>query len=282
MVVQDSPAVIQQGGVSIALEEVTPSVAEANLLLMPINRRIRPKNQRQITHAMETKQYIEYIYDPIRFNDRGEFIDGQHRMMAIISTGRTQTMLVIRGIPSAAMNAIDTGVSRGLSDLLYFNHESESGHLAAAINVFRIWQDSGEVDSQHDTRPMTHAEGEALLVAHPGLRDTLPLAKQLQSVLRGGVGRWAAIVYILERIHQEDALYFFDHLRSGAALGVDNPIFTLRRRLLENQVKKMKIPRREVGALVFKSWNMYRRGETSMALRVRLGGAAPENYPQPI
>lgn len=55
-------------------------------------------------------------HEPIAFSDDGVLIDGQHRLAAIVASGATVRMLVVRGTQMETQGVIDCGRSRSLAD----------------------------------------------------------------------------------------------------------------------------------------------------------------------
>lgn len=54
--------------------------------------------------------------EPISFYDDGELANGQHRLWAVIESGKTQTFFVLRGLPRDAGLNLDMGLARSLVD----------------------------------------------------------------------------------------------------------------------------------------------------------------------
>lgn len=76
----------------------------------------------------------------IAFNDQDQLIDGQHRLHAIIRSGRTVRMMVTFGLPSqidgqkaTTMDAVDRGRIRSVADQLKIQHGLKNGSAIAAI-----------------------------------------------------------------------------------------------------------------------------------------------------
>lgn len=76
----------------------------------------------------------------IAFNDRDELIDGQHRLLAIIRSGITVSMLVTFGLKSdikgkevTTMDAVDRGRTRSVADQLKIQHGLKNGSKIAGI-----------------------------------------------------------------------------------------------------------------------------------------------------
>jgi hypothetical protein len=73
----------------------------------------------------------------ILISNTNELLDGQHRLSAIIESGESQVVLIVRGIDPKAMTTIDAGRKRSYADSLkirgFANHTA-----VAAINA-RVW-----------------------------------------------------------------------------------------------------------------------------------------------
>jgi len=76
----------------------------------------------------------------VAFNDRDELIDGQHRLHAIIRSGKTVRMMVTFGLPATiegaemtTMDAVDRGRTRSVADQLAIQHGFKNASITAAI-----------------------------------------------------------------------------------------------------------------------------------------------------
>lgn len=62
----------------------------------------------------------------ISFDWDGHLVDGQHRLTAIVETGKTVEMIVVRNLDPAVFETIDQGRARSLSTVLQTNGEVSS------------------------------------------------------------------------------------------------------------------------------------------------------------
>ena len=76
----------------------------------------------------------------VAFNDRDELIDGQHRLRAIVLSGKTIKMMVTFGLPSViegaemtTMDAVDRGRTRSVAHQLKIQHGLKHGTLISGI-----------------------------------------------------------------------------------------------------------------------------------------------------
>jgi hypothetical protein len=99
-------------------EDVTPDLAVKYLANQRENRNLKHAFLSYLIHAMNSGQFNGSNGSPIRFDKDGRLADGQHRLTAIVATGKTQRMLVVRGIDEEALKTIDISVPRSLGDQL--------------------------------------------------------------------------------------------------------------------------------------------------------------------
>lgn len=96
-------------------ERITPTVAERFLNANKGNRSLRAGVVEKYALDMEQGNWTDCI-DPIAFYDDGDIADGQHRLYAIIESGKAFEFWVLRGVPRVAGLNIDTGLGRTIVD----------------------------------------------------------------------------------------------------------------------------------------------------------------------
>ena len=82
---------------------VEPEQAQKWLERNIANRTLRPSRVQEYATAM-TEGRWRYTADPIRFDSDGKLIDGQHRLMAVVRSGCTVEMHVVRGLSPEAQD----------------------------------------------------------------------------------------------------------------------------------------------------------------------------------
>lgn len=102
------------------VEHITPAVAEEMLLMNENNyRKMDKKRVKMFARDMANGEW-ELNGEAIKFNNRGELVDGQHRLAAIVEAGRTVDMLVIRGVMNN-VKLFDMGKNRTPREFLLAN-----------------------------------------------------------------------------------------------------------------------------------------------------------------
>lgn len=131
--------VIEKNGVPIQTEghsqwqDITPAMAARWL---KNNFRNRPVSDETVTAY--ARDMLNGVWMPthqgIAFNDRDELIDGQHRLRAIVKSGKTIRMLVTFGLASkiagsdmTTMDCVDRGRTRSVADQLKIQHGLADG-----------------------------------------------------------------------------------------------------------------------------------------------------------
>ena len=95
---------------------VTPDLAEQWLKANTSNRKPRKDAIRRYARDMAAGRWL-FNPQPVSFGTDGTIIDGQHRLMAIVSSGATVTLTVWFDVPIGSRAGMDDGITRSLSDI---------------------------------------------------------------------------------------------------------------------------------------------------------------------
>lgn len=98
------------------IETVMPDDALNYLAMNMVNRRISPERVNAYAYSMANGDW-QQNGESIKFNKRGELIDGQHRLSAVIKSGKPVTMLIAYDIDDD-VNIIDRNRPRSATDVL--------------------------------------------------------------------------------------------------------------------------------------------------------------------
>jgi hypothetical protein len=109
-------------GMTLKIEEVSPTQAEQWLTLSKGNRRLNDDYVLALALAMDRGTGVPGGWFPeaseIVFDEEGRLIDGHHRLSAVTTLTKNVMMAVKRNVPLEARNVIDTGRTRNMADLL--------------------------------------------------------------------------------------------------------------------------------------------------------------------
>lgn len=260
----------------ISVEVITPQKAEQYLYRNTHNRKLRPRRVEILSGAMKRGEW-KANGDSIRFDKNGRLVDGQHRLHAIIDSGVSVEMVVIEGLGEDAQMTMDTVDPRTLANTLELSGYADSGKLAAAITY--LWKMENKRVREVSAKP-TIAQAMALFAEHPGILDSMSVARQVSSRFRCSPAQLAALHYTMSGLDSDDADFFFAHLASGADLSEKSPIYLLR----DWFVRKTNSPERyepvHGHGMIVKAWNAYRRGEEIVRLQWVRSGPRAEPVPE--
>ena len=257
---------------------VTPAIAEQMLGHNTHNRPPRPQAVAAYTRDMAAGDW-RWTGDPIRFADDGTLLDGQHRLIAIVQSGETIPLLVLRGLDRSAQENIDGGVPRKFSDVLSLRGEMSAVGLAALVRNVNQWESGLRGRS---TAKVTNAQLLKTLDDHPELRDINRAAYNVSRTWAMPASLVGLTYWLFASIDQEDADFFMARCADGQNLSAGDPIYELRKVVAASKDIRGQRNQRYLLAVTIKAWNAYRRGDKISQLKFRVGGAKPEQFPEPI
>ncbi|MCD8302561.1 MAG: hypothetical protein LUC44_06035, partial [Prevotellaceae bacterium] len=79
---------------------------------------------------------------PITFSEEGRLLNGQHRLKAVVKSGKTVRMAVMRGVSVKDFSVIDTGMMRTSSDILSIAQVPNYTSVASIIGRYLYYSDA--------------------------------------------------------------------------------------------------------------------------------------------
>jgi hypothetical protein len=250
---------------SFELATVTPELAAEWLEMNTHNRSIKWRRVKEFAGAIKRGEWV-INGDAIRFDYNGVLLDGQNRLLAVISAKMPITTFVVFNLDPASQETMDQGSMRLFSDTLKLHGETNVNVLASATRWVFIWDryttSGGAVDTRID-RP-TNVQLLEFFNSHKSqLHAAVAEAGKVYARFHAAGPR--AIVatawYIFSQIDSAACREFFTQWAEGAQLEIDDPIYALRRWMMNNQNRREKARGEVVLAIIVKAWNAYRAGE---------------------
>lgn len=259
--------------------DVTPRDARELLEANTHNRSLRPDYVRKLAAAMQRGEWT-VNGEPIQIAKDGTLLNGQHRLNAVVESGTTVPLLVIRGLPISAQTTMDGGLRRNLSDVLALHGESETANLGAMISMLYRYRNGHRLNNSGHTAP-TATEALALLEAEPGLKDGLPPARKVTRETGLRMSVTAVLIYLFEEVDPGQSERFFEALCEPADEPPGSPVIALRS-ILERSRKEQtyKLTSYVIFAMVIKAFNAWREGRDVFVLSFKPWGATPEAFPK--
>lgn len=114
------------------IEIVTPEKARIYLAKNKKNRALKPKIVNNYANQMLRGQW-QLTGQGISFNENGELIDGQHRLMAVIKSNTNIETLIIEDVSENSFSVYDTGKLRSPGDIFGISGITNANNKAAGI-----------------------------------------------------------------------------------------------------------------------------------------------------
>lgn len=266
--------------VRITIETITPEIAEKMLQTNVGNR--DPKREPLVQAICHGEWLLNGA--SIVFDESGNLIDGQNRLMACVAAKEPIDTIVVRGIERAAQITMDSGVKRSLGDYLKLDG------YKSYVQVGSIGSALLRVDSVGLTAAFRKQNGSdcTIKAQREFIRDNYetrikPLVrdcKNVSNVYKGvSTSTTGALFDLFRKAGDDNYNEFINQLlnRSPACASVR----LLQNRLIDNMNDKQgSLPQRNIAALFVKTWNAYMRGDDIKTLRFTQGGAHPESFPE--
>jgi hypothetical protein len=158
---------------------------------------------------------FKLTHQAIAFSEAGALLDGQHRLSAVVTSGESVRMLVVRNTAGEFSDPIDRGRPRAVSMLLRISNRE-----AAALNVLR-WLELGGPTNV----PATAAELAEVLERHAEPLKMIKTHVKGSSTLLGSV--IAACAYAMP-CDPDRVLAFAYKVRTGEMLQKGDPAYAFR------------------------------------------------------
>lgn len=200
----------------------------------------------------------------------GVLQDGQHRLEAIWQTGESVPMMWTVGMDPSFFGKVDTNKTRNARDTAFIRGEADPSTIAATVKMLVILDNFGpEAHVKYKSYKVTNDKvdrsieemGDPLRVA---VRDAKDLKKEIKKINPSAMA--TAMYLIRQRLPKDDlrVVRFFDDLKYGANINKGDPVWHLRRLLLNNFDARRGYNQWETLAYVLKAWNHRAKGNVKM------------------
>ena len=246
----EEPALPTEGLTKIT---IGPDLAEVYLGRMAANRSLNEAHADRLAVDMKNGDWRQ-TYEPVRFNKKGELTDGQHRLSAVVRSGKAQEFYVAAGLDAKAMAVTDTGRSRTFADVQAIAGEKNARKLAAvAKQVYYL--DIGKATASGPA--VSHAQLDRTVKAHVGLRDAVEKVAAVSGIQPHA--QIAAVYCLAREKHQRKADQWLEALQLGEDLAKGHPALVVRNKLISNRGAGSKLQLRgpSVAAFLINGWNAF-------------------------
>ena len=254
---------------------ITKEIAQEWLAKNTNNRLIRRQAIDKYANDIE-KGHWQLNGSSIKFSSEGVLLDGQHRLLAIVKTGKSVMTDVVFGIDPEAFKTIDTGMPRRVADIIGMAGETNAATLASACRLQWLADNKKLNTSEFNTKVSTEETFETI-GRHPGLRDAVQDCPRLRFIAPSVA---VYLYYQFSKRSQERCRDFFEKLQRGENLQSGDPVLALRNKLT-NVTPGSRLKPLWVLTYMIKGWNAFLKGQSKKVFRWRsdknqVGGVSEE------
>ncbi|GLC28271.1 hypothetical protein [Roseisolibacter agri] len=261
------------------LVRITPKMAEELLARnVELNRRLNRALVERYATDMQNGDWQEENGETIKIAPDGTLLDGQHRLSAVVESGRPVRFLVVRNVDPDALATVDAGKSRSFADVLHMRGQENARRVAAAAKYVWHYENGSMLSSG---RAVSHALLAKVLEEHPRMPDAVDDVHAYRPSLQPA--SVLAFVYTLAKEkHPRRAAQWLAMVQEGEGLKKTDAAWHLRERLLHGRSgrgarEQLRIP--YVAALMIKSWNATLDNDTVRKLEWTSEGRGAEPFP---
>lgn len=194
--------------------------------------------------------------DPMNPQDgKTRLLNGQHRLLACIEADMPIDIPIAIGVPEEAFATFDNHAKKSKTVT------TGDARVKQSSAVFQ-WREDMKLPYNSSERP-TATEIKQTIKKHPALAEFVSQVRiksdksSFDDLTTGGV--IAYFLYYASRDRPDLFDDFAEKLRSGSMLDPKNPIFTLRKKLLEKRKGSAKASRHEALEMLFYYWEKYKK-----------------------
>jgi hypothetical protein len=266
-------------GLDCEIVDLTPAEAQRLLDGNTRNRTLRPEYVQQLAGAMERGEWM-INGEPVQLAADGTVLNGQHRLTAVVESGVTVPMLMVRGLATSTQRTMDVGTRRTLSDVLALHGQIDTTTLAAMLGLLYRYRNGDRLEYATRTAP-TITQALELLDEEPEVPEALLAARKACRGTRMRVSVAGLMLYLFEEVDPGEGKRFFEALHDPSAEGRGSAVVKLRALLDRPQDEPtFKISTYVLCAWTIKAFNAWREGRPIEVLAFKPGGRKPEPFPK--
>ncbi len=258
-----------------------PQMAAEILRYNEGNRKLDRSTVELYAGAMKRGEW-KLSHQGVAIDDRGNLLDGQHRLAAVVRSGVSVPMLVVRGVDRDSFSVVDTGKRRSASDSLKIIGAADVLNLAASLRYLCLYDTlPGDVAWTGPKARLTNDQVLELHEQHPGMLDCVRRARPVAGAIGIITSACAAAIYVTRRAASDmDQSEWFAGVISGANLDEEDPRLRFRNFFINGRAQggRRRMDAREHVAIYIKAWNDWVKGEKRQYLSFRKG----ESMPKPV
>lgn len=240
--------------------KISPELATAMLKDNQNNRTLSKAHVKSLADQMNRGVW-QTNGESIKMAEDGSLLDGQHRLHAIIFSGKTIEMLIISELPLESFVTIDTGKKRSGGDVLSIDKVKNAFIVAGAIRLVLIHRRHME-GLGVDKRQVSNEQ----VLQFERQENMSEISSQAMAWYKKNMLISPCLIlffyFTFNQIDKEDSEEFMDKFCTGNNLDETHPVKLLRDRIMKHKSSRLVLPSEHLQAMVFRAWNYFRKRKT--------------------
>lgn len=259
------------GGVYATVIDVFPSLAEFLLSRNPDNRKIREMKLDQYTSDMKEGRWV-LNGEPIIISEDGLVNDGQHRLQAVVKSGRSIQMFFAFGLKRESRFTVDVGAARTAGDHLGLQGYTNSTMAAAITRIILGYENRSDKNSLGRASNISPTAVTERVILDDLIREIASWTDTNRAKLKvfGPGSILGAMYYLFAQKKPGQARNFMNRLKEGHDLSMTDPI----RQAREYLMTRDKLSNGNRMEVLIRAWNKWIEDEPMT--RVTINGNIPE------
>lgn len=249
---------------NLTVETLVKMMRDANEIH---NRTVSIANVDRYARDMSNDKWL-FTGDPIRIDKDGFVRDGQHRLLAIVRSGVSLYMTVMRNVDPSMQMVLDIGRSRSPRDQLRIQGLPNYANAASGASLWLRWKAGRILDSGFQP---SVTEVTDVAMHDPAIQDACQTMMRIRQYLTYAPAAALVAAYIEgSKIDPEFCGQFFQKLGTGNDIGQGDPVGVLRNMLgrYSPQGPPIRFGQRGLFWMIVHAWNKSRKNETLKTIRV--------------
>jgi hypothetical protein len=256
---------------------LTPEDATQLLEHNTLNRPLNDSHVKRIANQIINGKW-QFNGDTIKISEKGEVLDGQHRLWAILESKMAVKTIIVRGIQREAFATIDTlRKPRSGADVLALNGATRHRqYTSAALQWLTRWQRGVLEQYMAPVNRVENSDVELMYKENPGMERAIERVANLRGLANPSLVGF--FYYVLANRNPELAERMVSTLENPAGVSITDPFFRLRMYFTSDRVGR-KNPVYTI-ALMVKAANAAYEGRELKSLAWQNQGVKPESFPK--
>lgn len=241
----------------ISTEIITPDRATQLLETQQQNRLPNKHHVAFLAEQMAQGLWMSNTGDTIKINTKGNLVDGQHRLHAIVKAGMHLEMHIANGVTDEAVQVLDTGRSRTAVDAFTIAKLPNSNNLLSAIRFLMVYEE-GKVGKEKIRIPVRDMirwsnENTSILESYKAATNLFTKSRLLP------VSDYLVLHFLFMPMDAELCNDFLTKFTTGLDLKAGSPVYLYREKMQRHREGRYNFDREERLAMAIIAWNWLRK-----------------------